>query len=217
MTADADDLRRDLRAVLERRTRGDLREKDFQRQVAELSIALTRAVVGQRLAREEQLVAEHHLVHSHLHLAQSILQEPEQLTVSFFATDRRLIRVRGATRPGRAVTCDGGDGTVVDDLPYAAIREVAQRSERRWGEVAVGLGAALLGLVAGDRLAVTGPLLAVLGLAGAAHGLLLPTRWVEVVATDSGLDPPFAIYGLRRKSARRLLDTVRGGMAVRSW
>jgi hypothetical protein len=212
MAAAADDLRQELHALLERRTRGDLREKDFQRQLINTGVALCRAMVAERLVPGEQVIAEHHLVHSHFNVTQSILKEPEQSTVSFFATERRLIRVRSAIRPGRSLTCDEADGTVVDDLPYARVHALARRCQRRWGEAAVGLGAAALALALGDTLAVTGPLLAAFGLAGAAHALLMPTKWMEVLSGEAGPEPPFAIYSLRRKSARALLAALRDGM-----
>jgi hypothetical protein len=167
---------------------------------------------AERLAPGEQVIAEHHLVHSHFKVTQSILKEPEQSTVSFFATERRLIRVRGAIRPGRALTCDEADGTVMDDMPYAQMHALARRCQRRWSEAGVGLGAAALALALGDTLAVTGPLLVALGLAGAAHALLMPTKWMEVLTGEAGPEPPFAIHGLRRKSARALLAAVRDGM-----
>jgi hypothetical protein len=61
-------------------------------------------------------------------------------------------------------------------------------------------------------LAVTGPLLVLLGFAGIVHGLLFPTRWIEIVARDSEPVPPFQIHGVRRKGARRILAIVRGAM-----
>ena len=100
----------------------------------------------------------------------------------------------------------------MDDMPYAQMHALARRCERRWSEAAVGLGAAALALALGDTLAVTGPLLVALGLAGAAHALLMPTRWMEVLTGESGPKPLFAIHGLRRKSARALLTAVRDGM-----
>ena len=209
MTTTADDLRRELGELLARRARADIPERDFQRRLTASSVALCRSVVSERLAADEPILAEHHLVHSHFKLTQSVLQEPEQATVSFFATPRRLIRVRGSQRPRRAVTCDEADGTVVDEVSYARVRALARRRQWRWGEVGVGLAAVLLALAARHALAVTGPMLALLGLAGALHGLLLPTRWIEIVTQDAPCEPPFEIHGLRRRSARRMLAVVR--------
>jgi hypothetical protein len=211
MPAAADELRRELRELCERRGRGEIPDRDFTRQVADGSVALCRAVVLEQLAPAEHVLAEHHLVHSHFQLTQSLLREPEQAMVSLFATERRLLRVRGSLWPGRPVTCDAADGTVVDALEYARIREIVGRSQRRWGESAAGSLAVLLAVLLGDRLAITGPMLIGLGCAGALHGLLLPTRWIEIVAAGTA-PPPFAIHGVRRRSARQLLAVVRDGV-----
>ena len=215
MPAAADELRSELRELVERRGRGDVGEKDFERRLAEASVALCRAVVSERLAPDEGIVAEHHLVYSHFKLTRSLLREPEQATVSFFATNRRLIRVRGSLLPGRPVSCDDADATVVDELGYAGIGQIARRKQQRWGEVAAGLGAALLAFLLGDALAITGPLLAGLGFAGALHGLLFPTRWIEIVARDAPPATPFEIHGVRRRSARNVLAVVRGAIGAR--
>jgi len=209
----ARDLRRHLRALVEERTRGDLRERDFQRRQTEVGVALYRALVGERLGPGEDIVAEHHVVHSHFRATQSLLRDPEQVLVSFFATARRLIRVRGTLRPGHPLSGDDEDGTVVDELPCDRIRHVTRRRERRWGEAGVGLGFALLALLLGQTLSVTGPMLVLAGLLGVAHGLLLPTRWAEVEALGGQPEPPFTIHGLGRGSARRLLAAIRDGTA----
>jgi hypothetical protein len=213
MAAAADELRHELRELCARHARGDIRPRDFERRQADGSVALGRAVAAERLVEGETVLAEHHLVHSHFKLTQSMLQEPEQATVSLFATQHRLIRMRGSFAAGRPVSCDDDDGTVLDELPYAAVAVLVRRTERRWGEVAVGAAAAVLALALGNVLAVTGPMLVVLGLAGVGHGLLLPTRSVELV-TDRPAEPPFVILGLRRKSARALLAILRQALAT---
>jgi hypothetical protein len=48
-----------------------------------------------------------------------------------------------------------------------------------------------------------------LGIAGVMHGLLLPTRWAEVVERVPSASPPFQIWALRKKSARTLLRFLR--------
>lgn len=214
MSPTADDLRRKLRDLLERRTRGDLREQDFQRRCADASIALFRAVVGERLAPAESILAEHHIVHSHFKLTESLMREPVQATVSFFATQRRLVRVRGTMLPGRPVSCDEADATAVDDLAYARIGQIVRRAQRRWGEFCAGLAAMLLAFLARDALAITGPMLALLGGVGTLHGLLLPTRWIALVTRDASPAPPFEIHGVHRRSARELLAVVRAAVAA---
>jgi hypothetical protein len=153
------------------------------------------------------------VAHAHLKLTNSVLREPEQLTVSLFATEHRLLRVRGTLQPGRPVSCDEADGTVVDGLPYADIAQVLPRWQVRWGEAGVGLTIAALAFALRDLLTVTGPVLALLGGAGVLHGLLLPTRWLELVAQDSCPEPRFVVHAPLRKSARRLLAAVRAGLA----
>ena len=126
-----------------------------------------------------------------------------------------LIRVRGTMLPGRPVSCDAADHTVVDELPYANMRQAVVRKQLRWGEAAVGCGIVVMALLMGRTLAVTGPLLVVLGFAGILHGLLLPTRWIEIVPRDTKPDPPFQIHGVRRKGARRILAIVRDAIRTR--
>ena len=212
MPAEANELRQEIRDLFERRVRGDVRDKDFHRRLAEKSVALSRVVASGWLLPDEKILAEHHLEHSHFKLNQSLLDEPEQATVSFFATGRRLIRVCGIVVPHRPVSCDEADHTVVDDLAYAHMQRALIRKEIRWGEAGMGCAILLTALLLGRVLAVTGPLLVLLGFAGIVHGLLFPTRWIEIVARDSEPEPPFQIHGVRRKGARRILAIVRGAM-----
>jgi hypothetical protein len=212
MPSDADALRQEIRALHEHRMRGDVSERRYQPRLAEKSVALTRLVASAKLEPGEAIVADHHVEHSHFKFTQSVLREPEQITASFFASDRRLIRVRSVLSPSRPFSCDEGDGTEVDDLPYALIERVVARTELRPGEAAAGLVIALLALLLRNTLAVTGPALLILGIAGVLHGLLLPTRWVEVVARGTPPRSPFEIHATRKRSGRALLRTMREGM-----
>jgi hypothetical protein len=214
MPADTDDLRQELRDLFERRARGDVRDKDFRRLVAEKSVALSRVVASASLLPGEAILAEHHLEHSHFKLNQSLLDEPEQAIASFFASKHRLIRVRSTMDPGRPVSCDDADQTIVDEMAYRNMRQAVVRKEIRWGELAVGCMIVLMALLMGRTLAVTGPLLVVLGLAGMLHGLLLPTRWIEIVPRGAEVDPPFLIHGIRRKGARKILAIIRGAITT---
>ncbi len=214
MPVEADELRQEIRDLFERRARGDVRDKDFRRRLAEKSIALSRLVASARLQPYEKILAEHHLEHSHFKLNQSVLDEPEQATASFFASERRLIRVRGTVLPGRPISCDEADQTVVDELAYEHMQQAVIRRQIRWGEISVGCMITLMALLMGHTLAVTGPLLVVLGLAGILHGLLLPTRWIEILARDVEPVPPFQIHGVRRKGARRILALVRAAITA---
>jgi hypothetical protein len=210
MATEADELRRDIRDLCERRARGDINDRRYDRRLTELSVALCRRVVEARLVgTDETILAEHHLVYSHFKLNQSLLHEPEQATASFFATEHRLIRVRGTQRPLRPVSCDDADGTVIDELAYAVIRQLHVRRELRKDEAIAGAVIMLGALLFGRVLQVTGRLLVLLGFAGVLHALLLPTRWIEIESTMDPTGSGFQIHGVRRKSARRLLAIVR--------
>jgi len=214
MPAEADELRQELRDLFERHARGDVRDKDFRRLLAEKSVALSRVVASARFSPGEAILAEHHLEHSHFKLNQSLLDEPEQAVASFFASEHRLIRVRSTLLSSRPVSCDDADHTVVDELAYTNMRQAVVRKEIRWGEIAVGCMITLMALLMGRTLAVTGPLLVVLGVAGILHGLLLPTRWIEIVPRGAEPDPPFLIHGIRRKGARKILAIIRGAITT---
>jgi hypothetical protein len=184
-----DELRAEIRGLAGKRARGDL---------------------GERAFRRRGLLAEHHVVHSHFRWTESVLDEPEQATVSYFATGRRLLRVRGTLVAGRGQAGDTSKA-VVDDIAYAQVKAIESRRQWRWGEVATGAAIVLLALLLRGTLAVTGPVLVLLGAAGALHGLLMPTRWTELVL--AGPDR-FEIHGTWRRSGRRLLAAIRNGLSA---
>ena len=202
-------VRAELRDLGERRRRGDVTEKSFRRDLLNLSVELARAEARAALSDDEPILAEHHIAHSHFQLTQSLLKEPEQATVSLFATARRLLRVRGSLAVAAGMLSQASAKTVVDHLDYARVKDIESKVERRWGEVGTGFVIVLLALLSRGLLAVTGPVLVLLGIAGMLHGLLLPTRWIEV-ASNEQVEPRFIIHGVRRKSARQLLAVLRG-------
>lgn len=202
-------LRAELRRLVEKQARGDIGRRDFDRQLAEGGVALVRALVSERLGDGERIVAEHHAVLGHLRLASSVLAEPEQEAISLFLTDRRLLRMRCRILPGRPPTGDDRDGTVIDEVPLAAITSLVTRRRVRIGEVAAGAVITALALVFKPWLLITGTLLAGLGVAGMLHGLLLPTRWVEIQGPDRGADDVFRVHAMGRKSGRALLARLR--------
>lgn len=205
MTSEAERLRAELaRAVLARRS-GDLPERTFERRMPELSVALYRAVASERLAPGEEIRLEHHVIFSHLRLNQSVLREPLQETVSLFLTDRRLIRVRGRCRADQAVTGDDRDGTVVDERERAEISGGRMLRDRRLGEAAAGVVIAALAAAFHRWLFITGTLLIGLGVLGALHGLLLPTRTYEVLAPGR---EPLAVPAPGRASGRKLIAAL---------
>jgi len=204
-------VRAELRDLTERRRRGDLTDKRFHRKLLDLSVELARAEARVALPDDEPILAEHHIVHSHFKLTESLLKEPVQATVSMFATARRLLRVRGSLAPEAGMLSHTPGNTVVDQLDYGRVRDIDGKVEWRWGEVGTGLVIVLSALLLRGLLAVTGPVLMLLGIAGVLHGLLLPTRWIEVVSTED-VEPRFAIHGAWRKSARQLLAVLRHGV-----
>jgi hypothetical protein len=201
--------REEIRRLLEKRARGDIREKDFQAALAEGTVALYRARVQALLVEGEQILAEHHVVFGHTRLGHSVLKEPEQQALSLFATPWRLLRLRSTLIPGVPATCDDRDHTLLDELPFDRIQRLQVRRQVRTGEVVTGLAILGIALVFRSWLALTGPVLAVLGLLGALHGLVLPTRWIEVCARGPGSADPITIPAVRRKSGRKLVDFLR--------
>jgi len=202
-------LRAELRRLVEKQARGDVSRRDFDRRLAEGGVALARALVSERLEEGERIVAEHHAALGHLRLASSVLAEPEQEAIGLFLTGRRLLRLRCRILPGRPPTGDDRDGTVIDEVPLAGITSLVTRRRVRIGEVVAGAVITALALVFKPWLLITGTLLAGLGTAGMLHGLLLPTRWVEIQGPDRGADDVFRVHAMGRKSGRALLARLR--------
>lgn len=211
---DADTLRAEIRTLVVGRRRGDIPERGFERRLTEKMLDLCRAVVRSVLAPDEPMRLEHHVVHAHLRLSQSVLKEPEQHAVSLFLTPRRLLRLRTVVSPGRPATCDERDGTVIDDLPLERVANLRVHRQVRWGEAAAGAVIAAVGAVGRPWLAATGPILVVLGIAGIIHGLLLPTRWCEVETHGAAIEEPVRIFALGRRSGRALVRALRARLAA---
>lgn len=205
-----DEVRAEISSLADRRARGDLAERAFRKRALQLSIELARKQASAAVPGEA-IAAEHHVVHSHFRLTESLLREPEQTTVSYFAAERGLVRVRGTLVTGRTPPTDDGAkdpaSTVVDSVSYEQVRSIERRTEWRWGEVGTGLVIVLGALLLRDLLAVTGPVLVLLGVAGMIHGLLLPTRWVEIVVDDEAVSP-LAVHGVWKRSGRQFLAVV---------
>ncbi|MEM2983313.1 MAG: hypothetical protein QXH17_09150 [Candidatus Bathyarchaeia archaeon] len=205
---ECDRLREEIRKLFLRHATGDIRERAFQRLLAQLSIALYRTFVKGHMAEGETILQEHHVIKAHTRLTQSVLKEPEQESISLFATDRRLIRLRSIWKPGQAVTCDSKDRTVIDYLPFESIRGFQTHRQIRPGEIIVGFAMGGVALIFYPYLELTGPILLGIGALGVFHGLLMPTRWIEIKAEGSSIDEPILIYATRKKSARRLLGLI---------
>ena len=209
MESDPEALRRELRELHARKQRGEIREKDYQKNLVDRTLELYRAEIGGRLDDGEGIAAEHHAVRAHMKLNQSVLRESDQHAISLFATGKRLIRVRSTLRNDRPVTCDKRDDTQIDELALEAVQGIAVRREIRAGEAIAGLVIIAIALLFRSWLLVTGKLMVVLGALGVLHALLLQTRWLEVVARPPTPSEPFVILAARRKSARKLVRFLR--------
>jgi hypothetical protein len=207
---DPDAIRKELLEILHKRERGDLNERSFQRAFTERTVDLFKVIVSQRLAQNEAILQEHHVIRSHFKVTQPVIKEPEQLATSLFATDRRLIRLRCMIQPNAPVRCDETDRTMIDKVPYDRIESLKMRRQVRSGEIGVGLTIAALAFIFQSMLQITGVFMVGLGLLGALHGALLPTRWIEVITiAPENPDDPILIHALRKKSARQLRRLLR--------
>jgi len=214
MKTDIDELRKKVALLYPKRDRGDLREKDFQKEVAEQTVALYRAVVGERMAEGETIECEHHTIWTHFRLMQSILREPAQQATSLFLTNRRLYRLQSTVMPNQPPTADRRDQTIVDAILLDRIRTLNMRFQFRIGEMLLGAIFCGIAVVFRDWLTITAPFLAGLGILGALHALVRPTRWIEVeIANGPTVPEPILIFALKKKSAkelvRRLQDKLR--------
>ncbi len=211
MTTDVDVLRRRIGKLYIDRTIGDVNERSFQRQVAERTVDLYRAVVQQaKLRKGEEIQVEHHTLSSHFRLTQSVLKEPEQHATSLFLTNLRLLRLTSTIFPGQPPTADSRDATVMDELPLDRITGVKTKMQVRLGEAAVGAVMCAIGALFYEELSLTGPVSIGLGAVGILHATLRPTRWAEVSADGVGGDaPPMVVHAVKKKSARQMLRLLR--------
>ena len=199
-------LRREIRELAEKRARGDIPERTFGKQNEKLTLELCRLLVGSRLAKGESIQSEHHVIRAHMKLTGSVLRESDQESISLVATDRRLFRLSCTHDAKGPVLYANGGRDKVEEIPLARIRRVVVRRQVRTGEIFTGLAIAAFALLLRPWLAVTGSALVLLGVLGALHGLLVPTRWAEVLTAESDCD--FRIYALRKRSAKRLIRAV---------
>jgi hypothetical protein len=210
MTTNPDLLRDNLGDLYLKRTVGDVSERVFQRELAERTVDLYRAVIQRSLEADEKLLADHHSISSHFRLTQSVLREPEQNATSLFLTDRRLLRLRSIVMPDQPPTADRKDRTVVDGIRLDRIRGLFPKRQFKMGEAAVGAVMCLFAAFFSSWLAITGPFLIGLGILGILHSILLPMRWIEVRSADGSLiQDPIIIYALRKKSARTLVRSLK--------
>jgi hypothetical protein len=210
MTTNAEVLRESLGQLYLKRTIGDVTERVFQHQLAEKTVDLYRAVIRDKLAQGEELVAEHHTISSHFRMTQSVLKEPENHAISFFLTNRRLLRLRSTLLPGQPPTADKRDDTVVDWIGLDLISALRTKRQFRLGEAGVGAAMCCLAAVLSPWLSITGPFIFGLGFVGISHAFFLPTRWIEMRSSDGALDSePVIIPAVKKKSARKLIKLLR--------
>ena len=210
-----DGLRKGIVALWEKRARGDVSERAFQRESEQRVLELCRALVRHRIGEGESIRFEHHAVRAHTKIAGSVLRESEQEFISLLATERRLFRLRALHTPDQPLLFLDGDKDAVEELAYASASGVTVRTQRRKGQIIAGLVIAGFAVLGHSWLQITGTALFLLGMAGAFHGLLVPTRWAEVLQTEPTVSPPFQIWALRKKSARLLLKFLRQNIQQR--
>jgi hypothetical protein len=204
-----EDLRKDIAALWEKRARGDVSERAFQRESEQRVLDLCRALVRRRTGQGETVLFEHHAVRAHTKIAGSVLRESEQEFISLLATERRLFRLRAIHTPDRPLLFLEGDKDALEEITYTSASGVTVRTQRRKGQIVAGLVIAGFAVLGYPWLQITGTALFLLGIAGALHGLLVPTRWAEVLQPAPAASPPFQIWALRKKSARQLLKFLR--------
>ena len=202
-------LRKDIAELWEKKARGDVSERTFQKESEHRVLDLCRALVRRRIKEGESLRFEHHAVRAHTKMAGSVLRESEQEFISLLATEFRIFRLRAIHTPDQPLLFLDGDKDAVEELPYGSASGVTVRTQRRKGQIVAGLVIAGFAFLGYSWLQITGAALFLLGIAGALHGLLVPTRWAEVLQPEPTVSPPFQIWALRKKSARLLLKFLR--------
>ena len=214
LTTDLNELRQNIAELYPKRDRGDLRERDFQALVADRTVALYRAIIKEKMAEGETIECEHHTIQTHFRVMQSILREPAQQATSLFLTDRGLYRLQSTIMPDQPPTADSRDQTGVEVFRLDRIHALKKRLQFRFGEVLLGTAFCGVAVVFHSWLTITAPFLAGLGILGVLHGLLRPTRWIEVeLVNGSRTAEPILIYavwkGSAKKLARRLQERLR--------
>ncbi len=204
-----EDLRNDIVALWKKRAQGDLPERRFQKESERRVLELCRLLIRRRIGEEERILFEHHVVRAHTKIAGSVLRESEQEFISLLATERRLFRLRAVLSPDQPFLFRDGQKDAVEELPFASASGVVVRTQRRLGEVVAGLAIACFAVLGRPWLQITSTALFLIGIAGVLHGLLLPTRWAEVLERPPSASPPFEVWALRKKSARALIRFLR--------
>ncbi len=207
MTTRVESLRRELSELTEKRARGDVPQRTFDRQHEQLTVALCQAMVRGRLAPNELILAEHHVIHAHTKLTGSVLRESAQERVSLLATDRRIFRLSSKENPEEPVQFRSQDRDAIEEVPFSSIDRIVVRRQIRIGEIIAGAVIAAAAYLFRSWLQFTGIALVLFGIAGMLHGLLIPTRWAEIIPHKGG-ESPISIYALRKRSAKKLMKVI---------
>jgi hypothetical protein len=200
------ELRSSVAQLYPKRDIGDLTEREFQKRLDDKTVALYRAIIKKKMAESETIQCEHHAIWTHFRLMQSILREPAQQGISLFLTDKRLYRVQSTLLPDRPPTADSRDNTIVDSIPLDRITGLKKRYQIRIGEISLGAIFCGIAYLFYDLLSITGPILFGFGMLGVLHGLILPTKWIEVQTNNTkATTDPILIYAIRWKSAKEMV------------
>ena len=209
---DPEVLREEIRQLILKHARGDIRDKPYQKKMAEKTVDLFRAEVEKRLIKDEKICHEHHVIMAHFKLTQSVLREPAQWAFSYFATNKSLIIQKALLIPGRPVSCDESDNASFERIPYSSIIELKAVRIIRKSEAVAGLIIFLFGLLFYNLLSITGPFMIGLGILGVIHALILPGRVIEVRLSGNRNHEPVQIYACAKKSGRRIVKFLRQGI-----
>lgn len=201
------ELAEELQALDERHKLGDVRDKPYQKQRDELLEHIGREKVRAHLEPEEEILAEHHFVRAHFPFTRFAFQDVAQEALSFYATNRRLLRWRFRERPGARVAslCRRDD---LDVLDYGDVQSLAVHRDYRWGEGIVAVCMLVLAALLWPLLEVTGPMLVLIAGLALLHVLFMPTRYLLIVAGPDE-SRQWRVYAANKKSARQLIATVR--------
>ena len=191
---------------------GDVKDKPYERRKQELLEAIGLAKVKARLAAGENVLVRHHYQQAHFPFTGVALRDVATQNTSFFATERRVFRWCFSDLPGRRQATLGADETL-SWLPYAQLRTVTAGREYRWGEAAVAAGMMALSWLLWGYLEFSGPILMLVGAAGLAHALLVPTPFWTLAGRDAAR--AWRVYAAGQATAKTLVEAVRAGMGVR--
>ena len=164
-------LRSEISALWEKRARGDVSERAFQKESERIVLDLCRGLVRARVGQSEEILLEHHVVRAHTKIAGSVLRESEQEFISLLATDRRLFRLRALLHPNQPLLFRDKAQDTLEEMDLKSVSEVVIQRQRRTGEIVAGLAIAGLAILTHSWLQITGTALFLLGIAGALHGL----------------------------------------------